>query len=110
MVQRLFSSFPDGRPGAGLLLLRIAIGIALVVQSQAWNDATLQRALVFAIAAGLVAGFMTPLLALVAGATAGFGPYPFVVAIGASLALLGPGAYSLDARWFGRREIVIDER
>jgi hypothetical protein len=31
----------------------------------------------------------------------------FLIAITAALALLGPGAFSVDARLFGRREIMI---
>jgi uncharacterized membrane protein YphA (DoxX/SURF4 family) len=33
-----------------------------------------------------------------------------LAAISAALVLLGPGAFSLDARLFGRREIIIPER
>jgi hypothetical protein len=32
-----------------------------------------------------------------------------LAAISATLVLLGPGAFSLDARLFGRREIIIPE-
>ena len=32
-----------------------------------------------------------------------------LAAISAALVLLGPGAFSLDARLFGRREIIIPE-
>jgi uncharacterized membrane protein YphA (DoxX/SURF4 family) len=32
-----------------------------------------------------------------------------LAAISAALALLGPGAFSLDARLFGRREIIIPQ-
>jgi uncharacterized membrane protein YphA (DoxX/SURF4 family) len=32
-----------------------------------------------------------------------------LAAISAALVLLGPGAFSLDARFFGRREIIIPE-
>jgi uncharacterized membrane protein YphA (DoxX/SURF4 family) len=72
---------------------------------------------------GLVAGFLTP----ASGAIAGLGtlfivatwtpPIAFVlidrlaalllIVDAAALALLGPGALSLDARLFGRREIII---
>ena len=31
----------------------------------------------------------------------------FVVIVSAAIALLGPGAFSVDARLFGRREIII---
>ena len=33
----------------------------------------------------------------------------YVIVIAISLALSGPGAFSLDARWFGRREIIIPD-
>ena len=71
-------------------------------------------------------GFLTPVAS--AAATVGYlmsGVSPFLIAeanhhistltafnlaaISAALVLLGPGAFSLDARLFGRREIVIPE-
>jgi uncharacterized membrane protein YphA (DoxX/SURF4 family) len=33
----------------------------------------------------------------------------FVIIIAAAIVLLGPGAFSLDARLFGRREIIIPQ-
>jgi hypothetical protein len=36
--------------------------------------------------------------------------FAFIMIIGIALACLGPGAFSLDARRYGRREIVIPQR
>ena len=101
-MQRLFSTFPDGRAGAGLLILRIAIAAALAIQT---GSAT-----ALFVAVPLAIGFMTPAAALVAAVTALFHEAHTLAAISLALALLGPGAFSIDAKWFGRREIVIEER
>lgn len=55
-------------------------------------------------AAMLVLGVLTPLATLMAAATmfAQQAPWP-LVALPAALLMLGPGAYSVDARLFGRR-------
>ena len=101
-MQRLFSSFPDERPGAGLLILRATVAAALLMET---GSATALFA-----AAPLVVGFMTPAAAVAAAVTAlCCEAYP-LAAVAVALALLGPGAYSVDARLFGRREIVIEDR
>jgi uncharacterized membrane protein YphA (DoxX/SURF4 family) len=130
-LQRLFSSFPGGWPGIGLLLLRAAVGISLIIQGAVclagwepgvWSWAVGLPALI--IGAALLIGFMTPVAgALAAVGTAGvalswlspsipdvFGGAPatvFMVVMATTVLLVGPGAFSLDARWFGRREVVI---
>jgi hypothetical protein len=128
-MQRLFSTFPDGRPGAGLLLLRGAVGGTLLVLGGThlaghagwWSLAV--GLLASAASASLLIGFLTPLgvlAGLVAIGLALCWPPPgasvilhgklaalFVVIAATSVALLGPGAFSLDARLFGRREISI---
>ena len=82
--------------------------------------------LAIAVGAAIFVGFLTP--AASAAATVGYlmtGVSPSLMAeannhnsaltafnlaaISAALVLLGPGAFSLDARLFGRREIIIPE-
>ena len=81
-------------------------------------------AITFGAGAFLLAGLMTPFVAVFAAA-GGIGialswiPLPSqavfdsylaminLIVLSTAIALLGPGAYSLDARMFGRREITI---
>ena len=65
-------------------------------------------------AACLLVGLMTPVMATVvtlgAGALAASGrlePSLELIVLAVAVALLGPGAFSLDARMFGRREILL---
>lgn len=131
-MQRLFSAFPRGGPGVGLLLLRAAVGAALAVQGAAcfvggdppkgWGSVI--GVLSLGIGASLLIGFLTPFAALLAELLSlalalswlppsipdVFGGAPatiFLIVMAAAVFLLGPGAFSLDARLFGRREIVI---
>jgi len=112
--------FPQGGPGVALVLLRIS-----VVASFAANAASNPRvssvgvlvAAIVLVSLSLVAGFLTPYLSVLAGATAvagvlmGSHSAALVEAVSvldaAALALLGPGAYSVDARLFGRRVSVV---
>ena len=65
-------------------------------------------------AACLLVGFMTPVIAVVVIVGAGalalsgqFQPALEIIVLTVTVALLGPGAFSLDARMFGRREIYL---
>jgi hypothetical protein len=133
-LQRLFSTFPAGWPGIGLLVLRLAVGCAAVVAGGVclWGDAgplAVRLAigvLLAASGASLLAGFLTPFAAVVIGSCAcalglSLVPVPptvfadhaatvLVVMVAVAIALLGPGAYSLDSHLFGRREIVVVAR
>lgn len=110
-----FSIFPSGPRGAALVLLRISAAslIALCfnkLQLSPWAATGL-----FLVAAGLISGFLTRPAALTCAllATWAFirigGPLSWLVGLQAlsaiALAILGAGAYSIDARLFGRRVI-----
>ena len=123
-MQKLFSAFPGGWPGLGLLLLRALVGITLIAQIVAYVGSTklsmlswVVTALVLIIASCLLVGFMTPIAAMIIG----LGAIALaisslletnqtllnVIVLTIAIALLGPGAFSIDARMFGRREILI---
>jgi uncharacterized membrane protein YphA (DoxX/SURF4 family) len=127
-VQRLFSTFADGWPGAGLLLLRFLTSSLLVVSGISgifegpppWT-AVLQVACI-ASAILLSVGLFTPLAGMVAAlanvwiAISRFSSDsgdPWVALaqaiLSASLAMIGPGAWSIDARRFGRKHIDLSE-
>lgn len=124
-MQRLFSTFAHGWPGHGLLLLRMLTSVALIH----YGIVDLREAHQFAsmappiIAAGagilLLVGLWTPVTGAVvalaevwiAFSRAGDPWIPIMLAtLGATLAMVGPGAWSIDARLFGRKHIDIPER
>jgi hypothetical protein len=112
--------FPQGGPGVALLLLRVSVAVVFLMNAASYlNASSIRLLLAFAALASvsLGIGFLTPYLSVVACAAAVAnlltGPWsgnlihitPVIDA--AALALLGPGAYSVDARLFGRRVTVI---
>ena len=129
-LQRLFSTFPDGGPGLGLLLLRFGAGIALM--SLVANDlvadirepAHIAPDLIGAAAGiGLLAGLWTPLIGALAAidqlwialslySSRGNGQWihMLLAVLAAGVAMLGPGAWSIDARLFGRKRFDIGDR
>jgi len=131
-LQRLYSTFPGGRPGLGLLLLRTTVGLAAIAEGvfcfsdpsipsmDKWLLGLFLTASGLALAIGFLTAFVRPLLGLCfLGIALSWLPAPSwgvrdprLVGVGmivaaVAIALLGPGAFSLDGRLFGRREIVI---
>ncbi len=134
-LRPLFSLFPAGRAGAGLLLLRALLGFSAILQGSAGLAYGLHShiwtwvigLLTFLCGLLLLAGFLTPIVCalFVIHMTAAISPMilaptlnlldktasalPLIV-VAAAVALLGPGALSVDARLFGMREIVISRK
>ncbi len=126
-LQRLFSTFPDGWPGFGLLLLRLGGGIALICLGIGGFLATVREPISIApdlvAATGgilLLAGLWTPVVgALVAidelwialsvysSQREGQWIHILLAVVTAGVAMLGPGAWSVDARLFGRKRFDI---
>lgn len=110
------SSFPAGGPGAGLLLLRLAV-VAQLLLATLIGGGPLPwwwLALLALATALLCLGSFTPLAACASaaaqlpwldGANAALGVIGILCAL--ALLLLGPGAYALDARLFGRRRLLL---
>jgi putative oxidoreductase len=117
----MYSGFPDSWPGAGLLLLRLAVGLPLVVNSvPAWAADAATGGVIGHLASVccgvlLLAGLWTPVVsvawAFAVVALSVSKPFnllqlaPALVPL--SLAVLGPGAWSIDARVYGRKRIRV---
>jgi putative oxidoreductase len=127
-VQRLFSTFADGWPGVGLLLLRVLTGVALVhfgianlreapplvtiiLQSIGVGAGLLILAGLWTPLAGALAAFVKVWIALLRFSSHSGDPWIAIIqaALGAVLAMVGPGAWSIDALLFGRKHIDILE-
>ena len=96
------------------------VGVTLIAQTVAQvrsseiSVAGWVLAAVVVLGAGcLLLGFLTPVMAILIGlgsvifAFSSLVQILDIVVLSTAIALLGPGAFSIDARMFGRREILI---
>jgi len=117
-MQRLFSTFPHSWPGAGLLILRIAAATAALLSGfgapMQGLPGSVFQAIASATGALLLLGLWTPVAGLLQVCVELSGAYGrdalgmdqfLLSALGLGLAMIGPGAWSLDARLFGRKRI-----
>jgi uncharacterized membrane protein YphA (DoxX/SURF4 family) len=133
-LQYWFSAFPSGLAGVGLIFLRIAVALAAFMFSYSAISAAggvsligwVAGSVAIVVGLALLIGFLTPVAAAIA--TMGFLimsvsrlrstdvlmqdsaiTWLCLAVMSIALVLIGPGALSLDARIFGRREIIIPE-
>jgi uncharacterized membrane protein YphA (DoxX/SURF4 family) len=139
-LQKLYSTFPGGTPGIGLLILRTAAAIATgtyggILLSRLETTINGQFSYISHLILSLILitgsvffilGLMTPFVSitlavseLIAALVRLTLPNPLdgfrftwialllLASIAAALFFLGPGAFSIDARLFGRRQIFI---
>jgi putative oxidoreductase len=124
-MQRLFSTFANGWPGIGLFVQRLLIGTALLYYGidqveQTNNIAIFLPSFIEAIAGiFLVVGLWTPVVGTLAALTevwnicchsGDFWIAIILATLSTSLAMIGPGAWSIDACLFGRKHMDIPKR
>src|SRR5258708_26282499 len=112
--------FPTGAPGVALLILRVSLAAAIVDTGSHCLNSSFAPVILLASAVQsllLGLGLLTPIVSVAACVfelaslfTSGHADWRFIALFSlnaAAITFLGPGAYSLDARLFGRREIVL---
>ena len=119
-MQRLFSSFANGWPGKGLALQRLAAAGAVLlceVPRMRYPSPLVSLAVqLVATSAGslLLLGLWTPVVGVAVTCCElslsfmDLGALPFhllMAVLGLSIAMIGPGSWSIDARLFGRKRI-----
>jgi len=123
-LRRLFSTFARGWPGAGLLLMRLVAGIAILthgfekLRTGPPIGPSIAELLQMTIGILLFVGLWTPVSGSLVAVFGIWGairepgdPWASILlgTIGGALALIGPGAWSIDARLFGWRRIDVHD-
>ena len=121
-MQRLLGTFPNRSAGLALLILRLAVAAALMSGARLCfgPETEVLLALSRIAAVLIIVGWYMPLAAASAVTVSlcsfwvcgGFGPdawrvHALMIAILVAIGLLGAGAYSVDARLYGRRWLVV---
>ena len=121
-MQRLLGTFPDRSAGVALLILRLAVAAALVSGARfspgPGTEALLALSRVAAVL--ILLGWYTPPAAVSAALVSlcsfwvcreargdALAVNALMIAILIAIGLLGAGAYSVDARLYGRRRLVV---
>jgi hypothetical protein len=121
-MQRLLGTFPDRSAGLALLILRLAVAAALIsgVRDCPGPETDVLLALSRIAAVLIIVGWYTALAATAAVVVSlctfwvcresGIDAVTInalMIAILLAIGLLGAGAYSVDARLYGRRKLVV---
>ena len=121
-MQRLYSIFPTGLPGIGFIAIRVTAAAMLLVDGSAYAAPQSMGCAIGSLVAAvcLVSGILTPYAATFAGCLEfwrlctrdNVDLFHLIAAIVVTLALsvLGPGAYSVDNKIFGRRLVNLSRR
>ena len=117
-MQRLYSTFARGWPGVGLLCLRLItaisaspFGVAGLHPPPTLPGKVIEGAAGLLLCAGIgtpIAGVVLAALAICAAFSTTGDPWSQIqlAAMSAGLAMLGPGAWSIDSRLFGRKRLI----